>query len=62
MTRVVLPNIVSGVLGAAFLTIALVLGENVIASLLHYDTMPVAIVAIGKRDLEAVARRWPRWS
>ena len=50
ITRIVLPNIVSGVLGAAFITIALVLGEYVFASLLHYDTMPVALTAIYKSE------------
>ena len=50
ITRVVMPNIVSGVLGAAFIAIALVLGEYVFASLLHYDTMPVALAAIYKSE------------
>ena len=50
ITRIVLPNIVSGVLGAAFIAIALVLGEYVFASLLHYDTMPVALAAIYKSE------------
>ncbi len=50
ITRVVMPNIVSGILGAAFITIALVLGEYVFASLLHYDTMPVALAAIYKSE------------
>ena len=48
ITRIVMPNIVSGILSAAFVSIALVLGEFVIASLLHYDTMPVALAAIYK--------------
>ena len=50
ITRIVMPNIVSGVLGAAFIAIALVLGEYVFASLLHYDTMPVALAAIYKSE------------
>lgn len=50
ITRIVMPNIVSGVLGAAFIAIALVLGEYVFASLLHYDTMPVALVGIYKSE------------
>ena len=50
ITRIVMPNIVSGILGAAFIAIALVLGEYVFASLLHYDTMPVALVAIYKSE------------
>ncbi len=50
ITRIVMPNIVSGILSAAFVSIALVLGEFVISSLLHYDTMPVALAAIYKED------------
>ena len=50
ITRIVLPNIVSGVLGAAFISVALVLGEFTIASLLHFDTMPVALAAIYKTE------------
>jgi putative spermidine/putrescine transport system permease protein len=50
ITRVVMPNIVSGVLNAAFVTVALVLGEFVFANLLHYDTMPTAFAAIYKEE------------
>ena len=50
ITRIVMPNIVSGILGAAFIAIALVLGEFVFASLLHYDTLPVALAALNKSD------------
>ena len=50
ITRIVMPNIVSGVLNAAFIAIALVLGEFVFSSLLHYDTMPVALAAIYKQE------------
>jgi putative spermidine/putrescine transport system permease protein len=48
MWRVVLPNIRSGVLSAAFLTVALVLGEFTIASLLNRDNLQVAINLLGK--------------
>jgi len=48
MWRVVLPNIRSAVLSAAFLTVALVLGEFTIASLLHRDNLQVAIEFLGK--------------
>jgi putative spermidine/putrescine transport system permease protein len=48
MWRVVLPNIRSAVLSAAFLTVALVLGEFTIASLLHRDNLQVAIELLGK--------------
>lgn len=49
LMRVVLPAIRSAVLGAAFLTLALVLGEIVIARILLYtDTFPVAVVEVGR--------------
>jgi putative spermidine/putrescine transport system permease protein len=49
LLRVVLPAIRSAVLGAAFLALALVLGEIVIARILLYtDTFPVAIVEVGR--------------
>jgi putative spermidine/putrescine transport system permease protein len=49
LVRVVLPAIRSAVLGAAFLTLALVLGEIVIARILLYtDTFPVAVVEVGR--------------
>ena len=46
IVRIILPNITSGVLGAAFIAVALVLGEYVFASLLHFDTLPVAMAGI----------------
>jgi putative spermidine/putrescine transport system permease protein len=48
MWRVVLPNISSAVLSAAFLTVAAVLGEFTIASLLHRTNLQVAIEFLGK--------------
>ncbi len=51
--RIVLPNIVSGVLGAATITVALVLGEYTFGSLLNYLTMPVEIVSIYKVNARA---------
>jgi putative spermidine/putrescine transport system permease protein len=46
--RVVLPNIRFAVLSAAFITVALVLGEYTIASLLNRDNIQVAIYLLGK--------------
>lgn len=46
--RVVVPNIWSGVLSAAFISIAVVLGEYTVASLLGYNNLQVVIVLIGK--------------
>lgn len=46
--RVVLPNIRSAVLSAAFLAVALVLGEFTIASLLNRENLQVAINLLGK--------------
>ncbi|MEK6438012.1 ABC transporter permease [Pseudonocardia sp. T1-2H] len=49
LLRVVLPAIRSAVLGSAFLTLALVLGEIVIARILLYtDTFPIAVVDVGR--------------
>lgn len=48
--RVVVPNIWSGILAAAFISIAVVLGEYTIASLSGFETLQVQIVAIGKAD------------
>lgn len=48
IARVVVPNIWSGILSAAFISIALVLGEYTFASLLHFDTLPVEIALLGK--------------
>ncbi|KXW64545.1 hypothetical protein MPHL43070_22535 [Mycolicibacterium phlei DSM 43070] len=50
IVRVVVPNIWSGILSAAFISIAVVLGEYTIASLIGYETLQVQIVLIGKSD------------
>jgi len=50
IVRVVVPNIWPGILSAAFVSVALVLGEYTFASLLNYQTLPVAIVLLGKSD------------
>lgn len=50
IVRVIVPNIWSGVVAAAFISIAVVLGEYTIASLSGYQTLQVAIVQIGKTD------------
>ena len=47
ITRVIIPNVKSAVLSAAFLAVAVVLGEYTFASLLHYDTLQVAIAQYG---------------
>jgi putative spermidine/putrescine transport system permease protein len=46
LARVVLPNVQTAVLGAMFLTVALCLGEVVIATLLLYNTFPVEMVVL----------------
>ena len=48
--RVVVPNIWPGILSAAFISIAVVLGEYTIASLSGFETLQVQIVSIGKSD------------
>ena len=50
ITRVILPNLWPGVLGGAFIAVALVLGEFTISSLTHYNTLPVVIVQISKSN------------
>ena len=50
IVRVVVPNIWSGILSAAFISIAVVLGEYTIASLSGYQNLQVVIVQIGKSD------------
>ncbi|GAA4593790.1 ABC transporter permease [Planotetraspora phitsanulokensis] len=44
--RVIVPNLRSSLASASFLTLALVLGEFTIASLLHFQTFPVWIYTI----------------
>ncbi len=48
--QVVVPNIWSGIISAAFISIAVVLGEYTIASLSGYQNLQVVIVLIGKAD------------
>jgi putative spermidine/putrescine transport system permease protein len=48
--QVIVPNIRGGILSAAVLSIALVLGEFTISSLLSFNTVQVVIYLLGKRD------------
>ncbi len=50
ITRIVLPNIWPGITSAAFVSIALVLGEFTFASLLNFETLPYVIGLLGKSD------------
>jgi len=50
IVRVVVPNITSGLLAAAFISIALVLGEYTIASLTNYENLQVVIALLGKSE------------
>ena len=50
LLRVVLPGVRGAVLSAALLSVALVLGEFTLASLLNFPTLQVAINLTGKRD------------
>lgn len=45
--KVLIPNVATGVFGAIFLTIALVLGEFAYASLLLWDTFPTVLAVAG---------------
>jgi putative spermidine/putrescine transport system permease protein len=48
--RVVVPNVRPAVLSASLLSMALVLGEFTLASLLNFPTLQVSINLIGRRD------------
>jgi putative spermidine/putrescine transport system permease protein len=48
--RIVVPNIMGAIMSAAFISVALVLGEFTISSLLNFDTLQVVINLLGKRD------------
>lgn len=50
MLQIIFPNIRTAILSAAVLSVALVLGEYTISSLLSYHTFQVVLYAIGKRD------------
>jgi putative spermidine/putrescine transport system permease protein len=48
LTRVILPNVETAVLGAIFLTIALCMGEVVISSIMLYNgVLPVEMIQVG---------------
>ncbi len=49
ITRVILPNVETAVLGAVFLTVAFCMGEVVIATILIYVTLPVELIQAGQR-------------
>ncbi len=46
MTRVIIPNVETAVLGAVFLTVAFCMGEVVIATILLYVTLPVEMIQV----------------
>jgi putative spermidine/putrescine transport system permease protein len=50
ITRIIVPNIKGALMSAALISVALVLGEFTISSLLAYDTLQVVINLLGKRD------------
>src|SRR5947209_10541849 len=50
--RVLVPNLRAAIMSAAVITVALVLGEFTIASLLNFNTLQVAINLLGKRDAQ----------
>jgi putative spermidine/putrescine transport system permease protein len=53
MFRVIVPNLLQAVLNATLLTVALVLGEFTIASLLLYTNLQVALYDISRASLNA---------
>jgi len=50
LLRVILPNVQTAVLGGMFLTIAMVLGEVVIASTMLYNTFPNQMILTAQQD------------
>jgi putative spermidine/putrescine transport system permease protein len=50
LVGVIIPNIRGALLSAAVVSVALVLGEFTIASLLHFNTLQVVINLLGKRN------------
>jgi putative spermidine/putrescine transport system permease protein len=50
IVQIIVPNIRGAILSAAVISVALVLGEFTISSLLNYDTIQVVINLLGKRD------------
>ncbi|MCW2771523.1 MAG: transporter permease [Aeromicrobium sp.] len=50
ITRIIVPNIGAALLSAAFISVALVLGEFTLASLLSYTNLQVVINLLGKSD------------
>lgn len=50
LLRIVLPTIRGAIMSAAVISVALVLGEFTIASLLNFNTLQVVVNLLGKRD------------
>jgi putative spermidine/putrescine transport system permease protein len=48
--RIVVPNVMGAIMSAALISVALVLGEFTISSLLNFETLQVVINLLGKRD------------
>jgi putative spermidine/putrescine transport system permease protein len=52
IVKVIVPNIRTALISAAFISIALVLGEFTFASLLNFDTLQVIINQVGKSNAQ----------
>jgi putative spermidine/putrescine transport system permease protein len=50
LLRIVIPNIRGAIMSASVISVALVLGEFTISSLLNFNTLQVVINLLGKRD------------
>ena len=50
MARVIIPNVQTAVLGGMFVTIAMVLGEVVIAATMLYNTFPNEMILVQQQD------------
>ena len=50
LLRVIMPNLRQGLLAASLISVAVVLGEFTIASLLNRQTLQTALIVVNKQD------------
>ncbi len=55
LLRVIIPNLRTALLGSLFLTLAVVLGEFTISSLLLFNTFPVKLAEVGGSEAQGAA-------
>ncbi len=55
ITKVIMPNLRTSILGGTFLALAVVLGEFTIASLLLFKTFPIYLTEVGQNEAQGAA-------